>query len=60
MANENKNYYVCTKYGCTWYGKVSEMLQDYEYPENSTSYFDTEEEAIQEVDNILNLQTESF
>jgi hypothetical protein len=60
MANENKNYYVCTKYGCTWYGKVSEMLQDYEYPENSTSYFDTEEEAIQEFDTIINETIEAF
>lgn len=60
MTNETKNYYVCTKYGCTWYGKTLEMLQDYEYPENSTSYFDTEEEAIQEVDSIVNQTIESF
>lgn len=56
----NKKYYVCTKYGCTWYGKTSEMFEDYDYPENSTSYFDTEEEAINEFQNILNSQLESL
>jgi hypothetical protein len=38
-------YYVCEKFGTVWSGKVSEMRHDYDYPENSTWYFNTKEKA---------------
>ena len=46
------NFYVCSKYNCTWYGKVSDMLDDYGYPTNSTFYFNTEEECIAFIDSL--------
>jgi hypothetical protein len=44
MANETQNYYVASKHNCIWYGNVSEMDENYSYPQD-TEYFATEEEA---------------
>lgn len=45
-------YYVCTKYGCTWYGLIDEMRDDYYYPQSSTWFFASEDEALQKIDEI--------
>ncbi len=48
-------YYVCENYGCIWTAKVEDMLENYAYPQNSTWYFDTQEEAENYVNSLYEL-----
>lgn len=43
-------YYVCSKFDCNWYGLIDEMLEGYYYPDNSTWFFASVEEAQDKVD----------
>ena len=46
-------YYVCNKFRTIWSGRVDQMIEGYEYPGNSTWYFDTEEEADAFIETLL-------
>ena len=50
-TEQGKNYYVASKYGVTWYGKIEEMRDDYSYP-HDTEYFESEKEAIDRANEI--------
>lgn len=45
-------FYVCTKFGCTWAGLISDMLEDYHYPQNATWFFASEEEANNKIEEL--------
>jgi len=46
------NYYVCIKYGCIWSGTIDSMLEDYHYPQSSTWFFVSEEEANNKIEEL--------
>ena len=33
---EEADWYVCTKHGTTWMGRMADMIDGYEYPEKGT------------------------
>ncbi len=33
---EEADWYVCTKHGTTWMGRMADMIEGYEYPEKDT------------------------
>ena len=57
-TQETHSWYVCTNYNTTWMGCVEDMLEDYNYPSSSTSYFNTYEEACMEYN--FRLEAEAF
>jgi len=49
-------YYVCSKYGCVWMGKVEEMREDYSYGPDCWLFSSIEEAEAK----IMQLQDENL
>jgi hypothetical protein len=48
------NYYVCVKFGCISAGTIDSMFRDDDYyPENSTWYFKTEDDADDKIEELI-------